>query len=97
MSCTHDLGNECMLSAEIAAEAIEQSRPVAPVEEEAKRALQQSGGELHIADVPPKVMKVLTDLLLTAVLNLHPAESATEVAGQLRRDRIASNGAGPAH
>ena len=63
----------------------------------AKRALQQSGGELHIADVPPKVMKVLTDLLLTEVLNLHPAESATEVAAHLRRDRIAANGAGPAH
>jgi anti-anti-sigma regulatory factor len=62
----------------------------------AKRALQQSGGELHIADVPPKVMKVLTDLLLVEVLNLHPAESATEVAAHLRRDRIASNGAGPA-
>jgi anti-anti-sigma regulatory factor len=63
----------------------------------AKRALQQSGGELHIADVPPKVMKVLTDLRLAEVLNLYPGESASDVAGQLRRDRIASNGAGPAH
>jgi anti-anti-sigma regulatory factor len=54
----------------------------------AKRALQQSGGELHIADVPPKVMKVLTDLRLSEVLNLHPRESATEMAGQLKRDRI---------
>jgi hypothetical protein len=63
----------------------------------AKRALQESGGELHIADVPPKVMKELTDLRLAEVLELHPGESATEVAGKLRRDRIASNGTGPAH
>ncbi len=63
----------------------------------AKRALRQSGGELHIADVPAKVMKVLADLRLAELLNLHPRQSATEVAGQLKRDRTASNGTGPAH
>ena len=63
----------------------------------AKRALKESGGELHVAGVPSKVMKVLADLRLAELLNLHPRESAAEVAGKLRTQRITSNGPGPVH
>lgn len=48
----------------------------------AKSALERVGGELHIADIPVKLMEGIRVRLLEPAFHLHPTESASEVAEQ---------------